>query len=1171
MSQKSSKRGAKGRPRHLWTEVGSDNIHMLLSEKFPAFQWGRKGEHVTGRCPFHDDASPSFIVTPSKGIAKCFGCNIVFTDFMAFARRVMGGSAGQVAATLRKRFNLKTLLSEAQLEKLNADDIVQTHLLKFFKFCGSVLIQAAGAYASEFAHEPHLFFAKDALESLRNRRLGYPSPGEVGSDEEHDPNSIDPHGLLSSLVQNQLIAIIPPMAMIQNFYADDPDGLTFVRKYWGQYIESGGTYQGFFILPYHTAPNVFGCFKIRSPQREQKNMLYVGVDADEKKFRGYYGFHNASVWLGPTSITGTQMVQSVVFTEGEFDALQCIAHQLRISQDDYIVLAVGGSSLQPPDALADLGVTKVFLNQDRDHGGDEMVEKFLRGTKAAELNFYILQWPTLYSEWRSPANPELRIKDPDDAIVHLGYPKWRQFVCSEDTYKRALDWVFDKANKDLATMPPGDVRQKSRAAMDWGQCLLDNTECRNYAHSIAAHHDLEANHIIQGILSKDEGEKEFVDRLLTTIQDKLHFVGTRCPENGKRYVVFFSKKRKQIDSMAIGDLRAIEATFSSYFGTLYDFVLNEMGEPGFMAPKDDAGNPSELYPLTMKAKKYTEYVNFAIQKAVPALPSLDLTPMKAQGYHFMGDKNGELTSYLVNGHDVYHIAHAGGGMKVQLLEGPSHHDVLFNCRENAWLKTLTKADDLLSSTANPVEIFVQMRDMLQLAWGWQNTDAMRDATFLAAFCMCIPIMNAFSRQVAIILNAEKQSGKSRFLGGFLGGHEFPSIHMVAHTVVMNGYTEPAIRQQRDGSTLCLCLEEFEDEGGNERRSVVVRRSLELFRDLISESEVKWSVGSASGQSKEYRLRFPLACTAIHPLRDGASLSRFVPFALKHSTSKADPQHVILKKWGAETVAKIRHDLGVGMYRYVPQVREHQAVVTNEYSSGDLLPAYVPARFREAMMPILTMLRFLSELPGGKEVIPNYRTFAQDFAEDRKDFLTQLHTTSVNEQVFQSILESPFRVTGTESLTTTIRSMLGDLNSLANINKTHQGVFIDVKNEWLVIPWIQTCQGVLSNTPYKNEKAVYLKKIAERSPHFVAVEDAKRERVLERLVGEMGPGVSHDLVTIFSVKHLVNETRAMWATRQAGGTPGAAPPASGNNGMAPPVTPTEPAVNSSPNHIDDMGV
>ena len=42
----------------------------------------QRGKEWVARCPFHDDATPSFTVTPSTGLFYCFGCHVggdVFT------------------------------------------------------------------------------------------------------------------------------------------------------------------------------------------------------------------------------------------------------------------------------------------------------------------------------------------------------------------------------------------------------------------------------------------------------------------------------------------------------------------------------------------------------------------------------------------------------------------------------------------------------------------------------------------------------------------------------------------------------------------------------------------------------------------------------------------------------------------------------------------------------------------------------------------------------------------------------------------------------------------------------------------------------------------------------------------------------------------------------------
>ncbi|NPA36889.1 MAG: DNA primase [Chlorobi bacterium] len=52
-------------------ELANNDIVDIVSE---FVQLKRRGVNYLGRCPFHDEKTPSFTVSPSKGIFKCFGC-----------------------------------------------------------------------------------------------------------------------------------------------------------------------------------------------------------------------------------------------------------------------------------------------------------------------------------------------------------------------------------------------------------------------------------------------------------------------------------------------------------------------------------------------------------------------------------------------------------------------------------------------------------------------------------------------------------------------------------------------------------------------------------------------------------------------------------------------------------------------------------------------------------------------------------------------------------------------------------------------------------------------------------------------------------------------------------------------------------------------------------------
>src|SRR3954468_5802846 len=59
------------------TKDSIDQIHQAIDvveviNDFVSLK--RKGHYYSACCPFHNEKTPSFAVTPAKGIYKCFGC-----------------------------------------------------------------------------------------------------------------------------------------------------------------------------------------------------------------------------------------------------------------------------------------------------------------------------------------------------------------------------------------------------------------------------------------------------------------------------------------------------------------------------------------------------------------------------------------------------------------------------------------------------------------------------------------------------------------------------------------------------------------------------------------------------------------------------------------------------------------------------------------------------------------------------------------------------------------------------------------------------------------------------------------------------------------------------------------------------------------------------------------
>ncbi|HNR56257.1 MAG TPA: CHC2 zinc finger domain-containing protein, partial [Flavobacteriales bacterium] len=65
----------------------------------------RKGPRYLGLCPFHNEKTPSFNVSPNLGIYKCFGCGEA-GDSITFLQKHEHLSYVEAIKWLAKRYNI---------------------------------------------------------------------------------------------------------------------------------------------------------------------------------------------------------------------------------------------------------------------------------------------------------------------------------------------------------------------------------------------------------------------------------------------------------------------------------------------------------------------------------------------------------------------------------------------------------------------------------------------------------------------------------------------------------------------------------------------------------------------------------------------------------------------------------------------------------------------------------------------------------------------------------------------------------------------------------------------------------------------------------------------------------------------------------------------------------
>jgi len=119
----------------------------------------KKGANYWACCPFHGEKTPSFSISPSKGIYKCFGCGKA-GDSVRFIMDIEGLGYGEALRHLAKKYGI-----DIQEEEMTDDQLLRQNERE------SLLI------ILEFAKE---FFKKQLIDSEEGRSIALPYFKERG-------------------------------------------------------------------------------------------------------------------------------------------------------------------------------------------------------------------------------------------------------------------------------------------------------------------------------------------------------------------------------------------------------------------------------------------------------------------------------------------------------------------------------------------------------------------------------------------------------------------------------------------------------------------------------------------------------------------------------------------------------------------------------------------------------------------------------------------------------------------------------------------------------------------------------------------------------------------------------------------------------------------------------
>lgn len=149
----------------------------------------RAGNNYKANCPFHPDKTPSFYVSPSRQIFKCFGCG-VGGDAIKFVSLYENVSYIEAARQLAKRYGVKLTIREESPENKKVYEVLE---------------QVAEFYHSKLRKD------RKALDYLRDRgidsstikkfHLGYSSSSEELTQLLKDLNALEIYARTGNVIQ----------------------------------------------------------------------------------------------------------------------------------------------------------------------------------------------------------------------------------------------------------------------------------------------------------------------------------------------------------------------------------------------------------------------------------------------------------------------------------------------------------------------------------------------------------------------------------------------------------------------------------------------------------------------------------------------------------------------------------------------------------------------------------------------------------------------------------------------------------------------------------------------------------------------------------------------------------------------------------------------------------
>lgn len=442
----------------LLDEIRSRNDIVDVISQYVTLK--RKGRNFFGLCPFHNEKSPSFSVSPDKQIFKCFGCGVGGNVFH-FVSKVENISFGESVQMLAERAGVELPKSQ------NSED-EHTSILKS-------KVYEVNKAAAEFYHQ-NLYkpTSKAGQEYIKKRKL--------------DNNTLKSFLIGYAGDNNELYAYLKS----QGFNEEEMLASSLIGR-----SESGRYYDKFrhrIMFPIQDVRNRVIAFGGRVLDDSKPKYINSPENIVYSKGRNLFGLNVAK-----RGTTG--MLKRILIVEGYMDAISL--YQRGITN---VVASLGTALTDAQGRLLRRSSEQVILGYDADGAGQTAIMRGMGILKNMGVDIRVLQISGA--------------KDPDEFVVKYGPDKFRKCM---DNAISVVEYKIKNLKKNLNLENTSDkIKFLNELAKTLSE--VDNTMEREvYVDNIARTYGISKEAIYAEInkrLYKNTANEKILEKPTVTITPK---------------------------------------------------------------------------------------------------------------------------------------------------------------------------------------------------------------------------------------------------------------------------------------------------------------------------------------------------------------------------------------------------------------------------------------------------------------------------------------------------------------------------------------------------------------------------------------------------------------------------------------------------------------------------